>query len=87
MKKYSAMAILLAFAGTFFTLAPFTSLSGALQNLFVVVIGVGCILTSYILFILAFAKKEKGILKFLPLLILIPILYFLLNFRHIMGGV
>ncbi|MBH9968974.1 hypothetical protein [[Bacillus] enclensis] len=87
MKKYSVWAILLALVGTFFSLAPFTSISGALQQLYIVIIGLVCLLSSLVLITLSFLKKEKGILKFIPLVLLLPIFYFILNFRNIMGGV
>lgn len=87
MKKYSVWAILLALMGTFFTLAPFTSVEGALQQIYIVLIGLVCLLSSLILLTISFLKKEKGILKFIPLILLLPILYFIINFRSIMGGV
>jgi hypothetical protein len=87
LKKYSVGAILLALMGTFFTLAPFTSVAGALQQIYIVLIGLVCLLSSLILLTISFFKKEKGILKFIPLILLLPILYFIINFRSIMGGV
>lgn len=87
MRKYSVWSIFLIVIGTFLTLVPFTSISGALQNLFVLLLGLVCLIVSFALLTLSFLKKETGVLKFIPFVLIIPILYFIFNFYKIMGGV
>lgn len=87
MKKYSIIATLFIMIGSFLTIAPFTSISGFLQNQYTVLIGLACIIMSFVYVVKAFSHKEKGMLKLVPFIFFLPILYFVLNFRTIMGGV
>ncbi|MCD7034391.1 hypothetical protein LRR81_09095 [Metabacillus sp. GX 13764] len=87
MIKLGMIAAVLSIAGFVLTFAPFTSIAGWLQNYTVLAAGILCVIASLVLAIRSIIKKETGLLKFLPFVLLLPILYFAINFVSIMGAV